>query len=83
MIKKFIPIILIAILYDFRINPLSLVEIIAHIVQQYTDKKQAVAFLEKVEAKVKMNDEALALCKVSTVYIFVSIKKYANLHFKI
>lgn len=49
----------------FRINPLSLVEIIAHVVKQYTNKKEAIAFLEKVEGKVKINDEALALCKVS------------------
>lgn len=48
-----------------RINPLSLVEIIAHIVEQYVNKRDAVTFLEKVETKVKMNDEALALCKVS------------------
>lgn len=50
--------------FAFRINPLSLVEIIAHVVKQFTNKKDAIAFLEKMEAKVKANDEALALCKV-------------------
>lgn len=61
---------------NFRINPLSLVEIIAYVVNQYNNKKDAIAFLEKVEAKVKMNDEALALCKVSksiNFYLFVNL----------
>ena len=47
-----------------RINPLSLVEILAHIVVQFEDKKEAIRFLEKSEAKVKSNNEAVALCKV-------------------
>lgn len=49
----------------YRINPLSLVEIVAHIICQFGDKKEAIAFLEKIETKVKLNDEALALCKVN------------------
>jgi 26S proteasome regulatory subunit N9 len=48
----------------FRINPLSLVEIFAHIVVQFEDKKEAIQFLEKTEAKVKSSNEAVALCKV-------------------
>ncbi|CAH0404395.1 unnamed protein product [Chilo suppressalis] len=50
--------------FENKINPLSLMEIVAHLVKQYTNKKDAIAFLEKMEPKVKMNDEALALCKV-------------------
>ncbi|CAK1546555.1 unnamed protein product [Leptosia nina] len=57
--------------FENKINPLSLVEIIVHVVNQYTNKKDAVAFLEKVEAKVKMNDEALALCKVLQGQIYL------------
>ncbi|CAG4967687.1 26S proteasome non-ATPase regulatory subunit 13 [Colias croceus] len=57
--------------FENKINPLSLVEIIVHVVKQYTDKKEAIAFLEKVEAKVKMNDEALALCKVLQGQIYL------------
>ncbi|CAK1592818.1 unnamed protein product [Parnassius mnemosyne] len=57
--------------FENKINPLSLVEIIAHVVQQFTDKKEAIAFLEKVEAKVKMNAEALALCKVLQGQIYL------------
>ncbi|XP_046975910.1 26S proteasome non-ATPase regulatory subunit 13 [Vanessa cardui] len=58
-------------IFENKINPLSLVEIVAHIVQQYTDKKEAIAFLQKVETKVKMNDEALALCKVLQGQIYL------------
>lgn len=41
-----------------------MVEIVSIIITQYEDKKEAIAFLEKIETKVKINDEALALCKV-------------------
>ncbi|CAH2056042.1 unnamed protein product, partial [Iphiclides podalirius] len=50
--------------FENKINPLSLVEIVAHIVQQFKDKKEAIAFLEKIEKKVHINDEAVCLCKV-------------------
>ncbi|XP_061381600.1 26S proteasome non-ATPase regulatory subunit 13 isoform X2 [Danaus plexippus] len=58
-------------IFENKINPLSLVEIVAHIVTQYADKREAVAFLEKIEAKVKMNAEALALCKVLQGQIYL------------
>lgn len=48
----------------FRINPLSLVEILAHVIQQFQDKQEAITFLEKTESKIKNNNEAVALCKV-------------------
>ncbi|CAB3233500.1 unnamed protein product [Arctia plantaginis] len=57
--------------FENKINPLSLVEIIAHVIKQYTNKKDAIAFLEKVEGKVKINDEALALCKVLQGQIYL------------
>ncbi|KAJ2943294.1 hypothetical protein O0L34_g12101 [Tuta absoluta] len=57
--------------FENKVNPLSLVEILAYIVQQYTDKREAVAFLEKFEAKVKSNDEALSLCKVLQGQIYL------------
>ncbi|KAL0809452.1 hypothetical protein ABMA28_011629 [Loxostege sticticalis] len=57
--------------FENKINPLSLVEIIAHVVKQFTNKKDAIAFLEKMEAKVKANDEALALCKVLQGQIYL------------
>lgn len=48
----------------FRINPLSLVEIIAIVIEQYKNKKEAVEFLEKIQQKVKSNSDAENLCKV-------------------
>lgn len=43
---------------------MSLVEILAIIIQQFEDKQEAVTFLEKSETKVSNNKEAVALCKV-------------------
>lgn len=51
-------------MFENKINPLSLVEIISHVVGQFEDKREAISFLEKIEAKVKSNNEAVALCKV-------------------
>lgn len=48
----------------FRINPLSLVEILAIVIQQFQNKQEAITFLEKTETKVKSSNEAVALCKV-------------------
>ncbi|XP_014474049.1 PREDICTED: 26S proteasome non-ATPase regulatory subunit 13 [Dinoponera quadriceps] len=50
--------------FENKINPLSLVEILAHVIQQFQDKQEAIKFLEKTEAKVQSNNEAVALCKV-------------------
>ncbi|XP_059046792.1 26S proteasome non-ATPase regulatory subunit 13 isoform X2 [Achroia grisella] len=57
--------------FENKINPLSLIEICAHIVEQYANKKEAIAFLEKMEPKVKVNDEALTLCKVLQGQIYL------------
>ncbi|XP_076618608.1 regulatory particle non-ATPase 9 [Colletes latitarsis] len=50
--------------FENKINPLSLVEILAYVIQQFQDKEEAIKFLEKTEAKVKSSNEAVALCKV-------------------
>lgn len=39
-------------------------EILAHVIQQYPDKQEAIKFLEATEPKVTGNNEAVALCKV-------------------
>lgn len=39
-------------------------EILAIVVKQYTDHKEAIEFLQQTEPKVKANVEAVALCKV-------------------
>lgn len=43
---------------------MSFVEILAHVIKQFKDKRAAITFLEKTEPKVKNNTEAHALCKV-------------------
>ncbi|KAL1502084.1 hypothetical protein ABEB36_007282 [Hypothenemus hampei] len=50
--------------FENKINPLSLVEIIAIVIEQFKDHKEAIVFLEKTEPKVKVNPDAQNLCKV-------------------
>nr|XP_033784396.1 26S proteasome non-ATPase regulatory subunit 13 [Geotrypetes seraphini] len=51
--------------FEHRVNPLSLVEIILHVVRQMTDPTVALTFLEKTREKVKSSDEAMILCKTA------------------
>lgn len=51
--------------FEHRVNPLSLVEIILHVVRQMTDPAEALTFLEKTREKVKSSDEAVILCKTA------------------
>uniref|UniRef100_K1PKF6 26S proteasome non-ATPase regulatory subunit 13 n=1 Tax=Magallana gigas TaxID=29159 RepID=K1PKF6_MAGGI len=48
--------------FEHRINPLALAEIMVYIVKQMTDIDTAVSFIEKMKEKVKISDEAKALC---------------------
>lgn len=57
--------------FYFRINPLSLVEIVAIVVEQYKEPKEAISFLEKTEPKVKINTDAQNLCKVLEGQIYL------------
>ncbi|XP_076162675.1 regulatory particle non-ATPase 9 isoform X1 [Ptiloglossa arizonensis] len=57
--------------FENKINPLSLVEILAYVIQQFQDKQEAIKFLEKTEPKVKSSNEAVALCKVLTGQILL------------
>lgn len=49
--------------FEHRINPLSLVEMLLHVVRQMPDPNTAITFLEKTKEKVKSSDEAVILCK--------------------
>lgn len=64
-------ILLLRMLFYFRINPLALVEILAIIVEQFQNKKEAVEFIEKLETKVKINSDAQSLCKVLAGQIYL------------
>jgi len=50
--------------FETKINPFGLVEICSVIIECISDKKEAVAFIEKLKEKVKVCDEAIWLCKV-------------------
>ncbi|KAF4533371.1 hypothetical protein B566_EDAN002769 [Ephemera danica] len=58
--------------FENKINPLSLVEILAHVVVQFTDRKEAIQFLQQTEPKVKISNEAVALCKVLSGQIMLN-----------
>ncbi|KRT78872.1 hypothetical protein AMK59_7696, partial [Oryctes borbonicus] len=57
--------------FENKINPLSLVEIAAFVVEQYVNKRDAVVFLEKLQVKVKSNTDAENLCKVLSGQIYL------------
>lgn len=46
-------------------------EIVAIVVEHYKDPKEAVAFLEKTQPKVKINPDAQNLCKVLAGQIYI------------
>lgn len=46
-------------------------EIIAFIVPKFSNPKDAVTFLEATEPKVKINSEAVALCKVLAGQVYL------------
>jgi len=50
--------------FENKINPLSLVEIIAIVIEQFKNKQDAIKFLDKIAPKVKSNSDAENLCKV-------------------
>ncbi|CAO1436699.1 unnamed protein product [Diamesa hyperborea] len=50
--------------FETKINPFGLVEILTVLIGHISDKKEAVAFIEKLKDKVKICDEAVWLCKV-------------------
>jgi len=50
--------------FEAKMDPLSLAQIGMVIVGQYTSPEEAIAFVEKIQDKVKMDNEALCLSKV-------------------
>lgn len=58
-----------------KINPLSLIEIVAHVTHQYKDKKEAITFLEGMVPKVKNNHQAWTLCKVLQGQLYLDYLK--------
>uniref|UniRef100_A0A8W7PP43 26S proteasome non-ATPase regulatory subunit 13 n=1 Tax=Anopheles coluzzii TaxID=1518534 RepID=A0A8W7PP43_ANOCL len=50
--------------FETKINPYGLVEILTVVISYLSDKKEAIAFLEKLKDKVKICDQAVWMCKV-------------------
>lgn len=57
--------------FETKMNPYGLVEILTVVVSHIADKKEAIAFLEKLKEKVKVCDEALWMCKVLQGQIYL------------
>ncbi|XP_070532032.1 26S proteasome non-ATPase regulatory subunit 13-like [Ptychodera flava] len=55
--------------FEHRINPLSLTEILIHVIKQIKDTDEAIAFLEKTKEKVKSNAVAAILCMTTVARI--------------
>jgi 26S proteasome regulatory subunit N9 len=58
--------------FESKINPLSLVEIVAFIIKQMQDANQALEFLAKTQEKVKASTEAVVLCQTLSGQIKVT-----------
>lgn len=50
--------------FEAKIDPLKLTQIGRVVVARYTKPEEGMAFLERIQDKVKMNNEALSFCKV-------------------
>jgi len=50
--------------FEARLDPLSLVQIGQIVLEQYTSPEEAIAFIERIQEKIKMNNEAFALSKI-------------------
>jgi len=50
--------------FETKLNPLSLVQIITPVLGRFSDKEEAVQFIEKIGDKVKANTEAFVLTRV-------------------
>ncbi|CRK87907.1 CLUMA_CG001694, isoform A [Clunio marinus] len=57
--------------FETKINPFGLVEILSVIIAHMKDKKEAIAFIEKLKDKVKICDEAVWMCKVLQGQIYL------------
>jgi len=60
--------------FDHRINPLSLVEIVLYVTKQILEPEKAIEFLEKIQEKVKSNEEANILCQTNIALVYLRQK---------
>lgn len=57
--------------FETKINPFALVDILTVVIGHMEDKKEAIAFIEKLKDKVKICDEAVWMCKVMQGQIYL------------
>ena len=50
--------------FETKINQLTLVEIVVFIVKQIKKQEEAIAFIQKIQDKVKANQDAKILCQI-------------------
>ena len=50
--------------FEAKLDPLKLSQIGMVVVDKFTSPEEAIAFVERIQDKVKMHNEALCLCKV-------------------
>lgn len=60
--------------FDHRVSPLSLVEIILHVVRHMTGPNVALIFLEKTCEKVKSSNVVVILCKIAIGALKLNIR---------
>ena len=59
--------------FEAKLDPLKLSQIGMVVVEKYTSPEEAIAFVERIQDKVKMNNEALCLCKVRKKVILLIV----------
>ena len=57
--------------FEAKLDPLKLAQIGMVVVEKFTSPEEAIAFVEKIQDKVKMHNEALCLCKVRAILVHV------------
>ena len=50
--------------FEAILDPLSLVQIAQTVMERFTDPVEAIAFIDKIQEKTKMNKVAFVLCRV-------------------
>ena len=59
--------------FEAKLDPLKLSQIGMVVVEKYSSPEEAIAFVERIQDKVKMNNEALCLCKVRKKVILTMV----------
>ena len=64
--------------FEAKLDPLKLAQIGMVVVEKYASPEDAIAFVERIQDKVKMQNEALCLCKVSAYGFPSALRKHPH-----